>query len=85
MRWNNIAAKGTGVALYDLKKKKQYVIWDIGGNQGAFTGPIRVKDDTFCYKVPQQKEACVAVYLDGDVIYEVDKKGAVSSRNMKFE
>jgi hypothetical protein len=83
VRWNNLAANGNGVAFYDLKGKKQHVIFDMGKAQGAFTGPIRIKDDNFCYTV-QKKETCVSVFVDGDFIYEVDKNGVVLSQNKKL-
>jgi hypothetical protein len=81
--WHNFAAGGIGAAIYDLKKKVQYVIYDFSGNRGSFTGKIRVKDDTFCYVPPKSKEVCVSVYTDGGDIYEVDSAGVVSGKNKK--
>ena len=73
VKWVNVAANGTGIALYDLKGRKQHVIYVFGDNKGTFSGKIRVKGDNFCYTPPRAKEVCVIVFTDGDDIYEVDK------------
>ena len=85
VKWVNLAAKGTGIALYDLKGRKQHVIYVFGDNKGTFSGKIRVKGDNFCYTPPRAKEVCVMVFTDGDDIYEVDKNHAVLSKNRKIQ
>lgn len=60
-----------GDYVYGSEKKK------------TFKGKIRMKGDSFCYKIGKEKEKCRQVYLDGSDIYEVDAKKAVTSRNRK--
>ena len=85
VKWVNVAANGTGIALYDLKSQKQHVIYVFGDNKGTFSGKIRVKGDNFCYTPPKAKEVCVFVFTDGDDIYEVDKNHVVLSKNRKIQ
>ena len=84
VKWVNLSANGTGIALYDLKGQKQHVIYDFGDKKGTFSGKIRVKGDNFCYTPPKVKEVCVIVFTDGDDIYEVDKDHVVLSKNRKI-
>jgi hypothetical protein len=55
--------------------------WALGtSKKGAIKGAARNKADTWCFKMAGSKEECMAIYVDGTDIYEVNAKGVVTSK-----
>ena len=73
----------TGSSFYDFDKKRSwgFYVWD-NKDRGLYKGVLSLKNDTSCYKSDQSKELCTSIYRDGSTIYEVDKKGVVTSVNI---
>ena len=68
----------TATTNWDWKKKKVSGDFVYKGKTGHFENDWKIKGDTSCAeKDPKGKWICQKVFVDGDVMYEVNAKGAV--------
>jgi hypothetical protein len=77
--FDNVRDKVKGEIFYSIKSKVMFGIYRTAkGDAGIFRGKARVKGDQFCYKT-SAKEVCQNVYVDGNVYYETNADGTITS------
>lgn len=73
----------TGTFTVNFARKSASGSFNDGKSSGYWTGKVRMSGSRFCRKIGKSREGCVALYVDGASIYEVNASGVVESLNAR--